>query len=128
MACEFNRFHYREANKFDKCCIYGDVRIGVVIFTVRDHTYYCVDLYDMQTRENIHMDCFVFEQCVNRLVSLSATEITHPYYLNDTELRIKQIPFTNTYKVTYDHQKMIFDVHAIEGIKEIWKWINFNWD
>lgn len=128
MPCEFHRFHYREANKFDKCCIYGDVRIGVVIFTVHGRTYYCVDLYDMQTQQSIHMDCFLFEVCVNRLVALSAPDIMRPYYFNDTELRINQIPFTNTYKVKYDGQKMIFDESTIQGVKDIWKWITFKWE
>lgn len=123
--CDFNKYHFREDNKFDRTRIYGDVRIGVVIFTIHEQTYYCVDLLNLQTQEGIHMDCFAFEECIHRLMALAAPDIELPYLPFNSDLTIKQIPLTNTYKVVYCNQRIILDVNAIEGIVDIWRWVNF---
>lgn len=125
--CDFFVYHFRGENVFDRSCIYGDVRIGVVLYGVGDSTYYCVDFLDLQTHEGIHMDSFTFAQCVQWLKALTAPNIELPQIDDNADLTIKQIPLTNTYKVTHKDQQIIFDLIAIEEIIEIWKWLNYKW-
>lgn len=124
MDCEFHRFHYKEDNKFDFSFIYGDTRIGVVHFKVRDEAYFCIDMLNLQNHQQMHMDRYIFEKCINRLTALTTPDIFFPTII-DSDLHIKQIPFTNTYKVVYKNQKIIFDINAIEALVEIWSWIHF---
>lgn len=128
MSCEFQRFHYKEVDKFNKCFIYGDIRIGVVLFNVRNELYYCVDILNLQNHQHMHMDRFIFEKCIERLSELIKPNISRPYVIQNDEFIIKQIPFTNAYKAIYGNQRMVFDTHAIEGITDIWKRINISWD
>lgn len=124
MDCEFRRFHHKEENKFDFTCIYGDLRIGIVHFKVRDETYFCVDMLNLQNHQRMHMDRYVFEKCVNRLTALTTPNTTLPAII-DSELNIKQIPLTSTYRVVHNEQRIIFDINALDGITEIWSWIHF---
>lgn len=127
MDCEFYRFHYEQPNKFDKTYIYGDIRIGIVIFSVRNQTYYCVDLLNLETLQHMHMDNRTFEKCVERLSILSEPNIILPRWHTDNDLIIRPIPFTNSYKVIHGNQRMIFDTNSIIGMNDISKWVNFTW-
>ena len=118
MECEFHRFHYKEENKFDFSCIYGDIRIGVVFFSDRDETYFCIDILNLQNHQQMHMDRYVFDKCVNRLTELTAPNIRLPSII-DNDLHIEQIPLTDTYKVVHKDQKIIFDINAIDCLVEI---------
>lgn len=124
MDCEFQRFHYKEANKFDFTCIYGDVRIGVVHFKVRNESYFCVDMLNLHNHQQMHMDRYVFEKCVNRLTALTTPNIILPTII-DSDLNIKRIPLTNTYRIVHNDQRIIVDINAVEGIAEIWSLIHF---
>lgn len=124
MDCEFRRFHHKEEHKFDFTCIYGDLRIGIVHFKVRDEAYFCVDMLNLQNHQRMHMDRYVFEKCVNRLLALTTPNTTLPAII-DSELNIKQIPLTSTYRIVHNEQKIIFDINAVDGITEIWSWIHF---
>lgn len=126
--CDFYKYHHRDENRFDRIRIYGTIRIGMIIFTVHDQTYYCIDFLDLQTKEGIHMDCFAFEECVHHLLALAAPDIALPHLPTNPDLSIKQIPLTNKYKVVYKDQQIILDVDAIEGVLEIWRWADFAWE
>lgn len=127
MDCEFYRFHYGQQHKFDKTYIYGDIRFGIVIFSVRNQTYYCVDLFNLDTHQHMHMDNKTFEKCVERLSILSDPTTILPRWHTDGDIIIRPIPLTDAYKVTHGNRQMIFDTNAIIGMNEISKWINFKW-
>lgn len=118
MLCEFQQFHYEEENKFDFSCIYDDIRIGVVFVCGLDETYFCIDILNLQNQQQMHMDRFAFDKCVNRLTELTAPNIMLPSF-SDSELHIEQIPLTDTYKVAHKDQKIIFDINTIECLVEI---------
>lgn len=128
MTCEFERFHYTDNDKFDKCYIYGDIRIGVILFHVRNELYYCVDIFNIQNHQHMHMDRFVFEKCIELLSALTSPDIPRFHTYPSEDFTIEQIPLTNCYKAIYQDQKMVFDLHTIEGITDIWQRINLSWD
>lgn len=113
MVCEFQRFHYKEENKFDFSCIYGNIRIGVVFFNDRDETYFCIDILNLYNHQQLHMDRCMFDKCVNRLTELTAPNIRLPSF-RDGDLRIAQIPLTDTYKIVHKNQRIIVDINTIE--------------
>lgn len=123
MICEFQRFH-----KFDKYFIYGDIRIGIAVFNIQNQLHYCVDILDLLNYQYLHMDRLIFEKCVERLSALTSSDIPHSHILSSGEFTLKQIPLTHCYKAVYRDQKMVFDVHTIEGITDIWHRLNLPWN
>lgn len=124
MICEFQRFHNTEDEEFDKYFIYGNIHIGIVLFNVQNQLHYCVDIRDLQNYQHLHMDRMIFEKCVERLSALTSPDIPHLHTLQSGDFTIKQIPHTNCYKAAYHDQNMIFDLHTIESITDIWHQIN----
>lgn len=75
----------------------------------------------------MHMDNYTFEKCIKQLTVLTEPNIKHPCRNDENNLTIKQIPFSDTYKVIHGDQKIVLDTHVISGMNDISRWINFNW-
>lgn len=125
--CGLARFHYKRENKYDKFNIFGDLRVGAVILHIREETFYCIDMLDLQTQQTIHMEHEIFDKMMHRLVGLTLPNITRRIEHLDDQLSVKQQALTNCYEINYCNQTIALNLIAIDGLIDMWTNIKYQW-
>lgn len=125
--CGLARFHYKRENKYDKFNIFGDLRVGAVILHIRNETYYCIDMRDLQTQQTMHMEHDVFDKMMHRLVGLTLPNLTHRTEYLDDQLTVELRTHTNCFEIKYNNQIIALNLMAVDGLIEMWTHIKYQW-